>query len=490
MSAAAARAQAIRKRFGATTALNGVDFDVMPGEVHALVGENGAGKSTLVRILAGVHRPDEGRVAINGKNCHFSSPHDAIAAGIVTIPQELRLVPALSVAENLALGDLPVRRLWGLLPVVDRARMRADANSQLARFDFSADPDRPISHLGFAEQQIIAIAKALRRHCLVLILDEPTAALENREIARLFAVLARLKDEGTAIVYVSHRLEEIVALADRCTVLRDGRVAALARRGEFNAADLVNAMTGHAAEELHLTPAVLGPVLIEDAEPRADAISLRSGEIVGLAGLLGSGTERVLARLFGTAQPASLVRVADKDLHLKSPIAAIDAGIGMVPGARRLGLVMNLSVRDNILLASLGHLHCAGWLDRRAGDRLIAELMDLLDIRPRRPHLKASALSGGNQQKVILAKWLARRAKVLLLNEPTQGIDVAAKAQIHALLRDFAARGGGVLLNSSDLSELARLCDAVLALRQGRVAARIDRADGLSEERVHAAIVT
>ena len=490
MSAAAASAQAIRKQFGATTALDGVDFDVMPSEIHALVGENGAGKSTLVRILAGVYRPDEGRVAINGKNCHFSSPHDAIAAGIVTIPQELRLVPALSIAENLALGDLPVRHLCGLLPVVDRARMRADARSQLARFDFSADPDQPIRHLGFAEQQIIAIAKALRRHCRVLILDEPTAALENREIARLFAVLARLKDEGTAIIYVSHRLEEIVALADRCTVLRDGRVAALARRGEFNAADLVNAMTGHAAQELHLTPTAPGPVLIEDAEPRVDAIRLRAGEVIGLAGLLGSGAERVLARLFGTARAASVVRVTDKDLRLNSPIAAIDAGIGMVPGARRLGLVMNLSVRDNILLASLGHLRRAGWLDYRTGDRLVTELMDLLDIRPRRPHLKASALSGGNQQKVILAKWLARRAKVLLLNEPTQGIDVAAKAQIHALLRDFATRGGGVLLNSSDLSELARLCDAVLALRQGRVAARIDRSDGLSEERVHAAIVT
>jgi ABC-type sugar transport system ATPase subunit len=489
MSQAAASAQMLRKRFGATTALDGVSFDVMPGEVHALVGENGAGKSTLVRILGGVHRPDEGRIAIDGRDCHFASPHDAIAAGIATIPQELRLVPALSVAENLALGDLPLRRLLGCVPVVDRARMRDNARAQLARFDFAPDPDRTISRLGFAEQQIVAIAKALRRRCRVLILDEPTAALENREIARLFAILARLKDEGTAVIYVSHRLEEIVTLADRCTVLRDGRVVALARRGEFNAADLVNAMTGRAAEELRITPAVPGPVLIEDAEARADAIRLRAGEVVGLAGLLGSGTERVLGRLFGILSPASTVYVNNKVCRLDSPQAAIDAGIGMVPGARRLGLVMNLSVRDNILLPSLGHLHRAGWIDRRAGDRLVAELMDLLDIRPRRPQLKASALSGGNQQKVILAKWLARRVKVLLLDEPTQGIDVAAKAQIHALLRDFAAKGGGVLLNSSDLSELARLCDAVLALRHGHVAARIERADGLDEARVHAAIV-
>jgi ribose transport system ATP-binding protein len=486
---AAVRAQGIRKSFGATVALDGVDFEVMPGEIHALVGENGAGKSTLVRILGGVHRPELGRLTIAGQDCQFASPHDAIAAGVVTIPQELRLVPALSVAENLALGDLPERRLLGVLPIVDRARMRADARTQLARFDFAPDPDLPIGRLNFGEQQIVVLAKALLRRCRVLILDEPTAALENREITRLFSLLGRLKDEQTAIIYVSHRLDEIVTLADRCTVLRDGRVVALARRGEFDARDLVHAMTGRAPEEARAAPATPGDVLIEDAAPRADAICLRAGEVIGLAGLLGSGTERVLARLFGTAHPPSVVRIQRAQRRLDNPLAAIGSGIGMVPGARRLGLVMNLSVRDNILLPNLTHLHRLGIINRRAGDRLVAALMDLLDIRPRRPRLRVSALSGGNQQKVILAKWLARRVKVLLLNEPTQGIDVAAKAQIHALLRDFAARGGGVLLNSSDLSELARSCDAVLALRQGRIVRRIDRADGLDEEHVHAAIV-
>jgi ribose transport system ATP-binding protein len=485
----AVRAQAICKRFGATIALDGVDFDVMPGEIHALVGENGAGKSTLVRILGGVHRPDRGQIRVDGQDCYFGNPHDAIAAAIVTIPQELRLVPALSIAENLALGDLPVRRLIGLFPIMDRRRMREDAIAELAKFDFAPDPDRPIGRLTFAEQQIVMIAKALRRRCRVLILDEPTAALDHREINRLFPVLARLKQQGTAMIYVSHRLEEIVTLADRCTVLRDGRVAALARRGEFNAADLVRAMTGRAAHERPVAHAEPGPELIADAEPRADAVSLRAGEVTGLAGLLGSGTERVLSRLFGLAEPASLVRVKGKNLRLNHPRAAIDAGFGLVPGTRRLGLVMNQSVRDNILLASLDDLHRFGWINRRAGDRVVAELMDLLDIRPRRAQLVVSALSGGNQQKVILAKWLARRVTVLLLDEPTQGIDVAAKAQIHALLRDFAARRGGVLLNSSDLSELARLCDSVLALRHGRIVERIERADGLDEEQVHAAIV-
>jgi ABC-type sugar transport system ATPase subunit len=481
---AAARVEDVRKRFGATTALDGVDFAVMPGEIHALVGENGAGKSTLVRILAGVYRPDQGRVTIAGQDRSFASPHDAIASGVVSIPQELRLVPALSVAENLALGDLPIRRVLGVR-LVDRARLRADARAQLARFDFAPDPNRSVRHFGFAEQQIIAIAKALRRRCRVLILDEPTAALESPEIARLFAILARLKDQGTAIIYVSHRLEEIVALADRCTVLRDGRVAAVARRGEFSAADLVHAMTGRTVQEEQVTTAAPGRVLMD-----TDAMRLHAGEIIGLAGLLGSGAGQVLQRLFGLVRPASVVRVDDKPCRLDRPTAAIDAGIGLVPPARELGLVMILSVRDNILLPSLGHLHRAGLIDRRAGDRVVAELMDLLDIRPRRPSLKVSALSGGNQQKVILAKWLARRVKVLLLDEPTQGIDVAAKSQIHALLRDFVAGGGGVLLHSNELSELARSCDAVLAVRHGRIASRIDRADGLDEQRLHAAIVT
>jgi ribose transport system ATP-binding protein len=489
MNKVAAGAQNVRKRFGATTALDGVNFEVLAGEIHALVGENGAGKSTLVRILGGVVRPDQGHVAIDGRECHFTSPHDAIAAGVVTIPQELHLVPALSVAENLALGDFPTQRLFGMPALVDRARMRDEARAQLASFDFAPDPDVPVRQLGFAEQQIVAIAKALRRRCHVLVLDEPTAALENREIARLFVMLRRLKDRGTAIVYVSHRLEEIVALADRCTVLRDGRVAALVRRGEFASADLVQAMTGRAAVQQTIAPAPLGRVLLEDAETRADTVAVRAGEVLGLAGLLGSGATQVLRRLFGLDRATTAARVKGEIRRLDHPAAAIESGIGFVPPSRRLGLVMNQSVADNILLPSLGR-HGRGLNGRRAARRLVAELMDLLDIRPRRPELKVSALSGGNQQKVILAKWLARRVDVLLLDEPTQGIDIAAKGQIHALLRDFAARGGGVLLSSSDLSELANVCDAVLAVRHGGIVARIERTDRLDEARVHAAIAT
>jgi ABC-type sugar transport system ATPase subunit len=483
----AASARDISKRFGATLALDGVDFDVMPGEIHALVGENGAGKSTLVRILGGVHRPDAGGIEVGGEPSRFASPHDAIAAGIATIPQELRLVPALSVAENLTLADPPVRRVLGVR-TIDRARMDDEARAQLAQLDFAPDPRTRVDRLGFAERQLVAIAKALRQRCRLLILDEPSAALETREIERLFAVLGQMKAKGAAIIYVSHRLDEVVAIADRCTVLRDGRVAAHSRRGEFSVGDLVVAMTGRAAADVSADVAVPGPVLLEDAEPRPDAIRVHDNEVVGLAGLLGSGADAVLRRLFGVAGTGGAVQLRGQLQKIAGPRQAIRAGIGMVPGERRLGLVMKLSVRDNILLPSLDRLARGGRIDRAAGDRLVMELMELLDIRPRQPQLKASALSGGNQQKVILAKWLARRVGLLLLDEPTQGVDVAAKAQIHALIRDFARDGGGVLLSSSDLAELTRICDSIVALHQGQATARLDRTGGFDEQRLHAAI--
>ncbi|HEV2955367.1 MAG TPA: sugar ABC transporter ATP-binding protein [Xanthobacteraceae bacterium] len=483
----AASAKGIVKHFGATAALAGVDFDVMSGEIHALVGENGAGKSTLIRILAGVHRPDRGTIEVDGRPYRFTGPHAAIAAGIVTIPQELRLVPALGVAENIALGDPPVRRILGLIARVDRARMREDARRVLAQLDFAPDPDAPAGSLSFAERQLVMIAKALRRRCRVLILDEPTAALEKREIDRLFAVLARMKAQGTAVIYISHRLGEVVALADRCTILRDGRVAAVARRGAFDAERLARAMTGD-LEPRASSPgtAVPGGTVLQEAASRPDAVRLRAGETLGLAGLLGSGTDRVLARLFGIKPEPERVAVNGVPRRLTSPAAAIAAGIGMVPAERVLGLIMSASVRDNIVLPSLGRFIRRGRIDEAAADRAVLELMDLLDIRPRRPDATVSALSGGNQQKVVLAKWLARGVAILLLDEPTQGIDVAAKAHIHALLRDFARRGS-VLMNSSDLAELALMCDAVLAFHHGRIAARIERSD-LDEPRLHAAI--
>ncbi len=487
MTIPAGSARGVSKHFGATRALDSVDFDVLAGEVHALVGENGAGKSTLVRILGGVHRPDRGEIAVDGTARRFHGPRDAIAAGIVAIPQELRLVPALSIAENLTLGNPPLRRVLGL-SLIDRARMRQEAKEQLAQLDFAPDPDRRVDRLSFAERQLVAIAKALRRRCRILILDEPTAALEMREIERLFTLLTRMKSQGTAIIYVSHRLDEVVALADRCTVMRDGRIAASSRRGTFNVADLIEAMTGGGMAEADASASTPGAMLVEDATDRPDAVRLRAREVIGLAGLLGSGASAVLRRIFGLSDETMELRRGGVRKRITNPAAAVRNGIGFVPDERRLGLIMNLSVRDNILLPSLDALARGGRIDRARGDRLVKQLMETLDIRPKQADLPASALSGGNQQKVILAKWLAREVGVLLLDEPTHGIDVAAKAQIYALIREFARRGGGVLIRSSDLAELALTCDAILPVRQGRITDRLERSEGFDEKRLQAAI--
>ncbi len=489
MSRVAVNVAGLTKTFGATRALDNVDFSLNAGETHALVGENGAGKSTLIRILSGVHRADSGVIEIAGQQHSFNNPRESILAGIVTIPQELRLVPALSIAENIALGSLPLRRLFGILPGIDRKRMRDEAQIYLDQLNFKADLDRPVQSLSFAERQLVAIAKALRLNCKVFILDEPTAALEDREIARLFEVLERMKQQGTAIIYISHRLDEIVTLADRCTILRDGRIVAVKQRGAFTTADLIEGMTGKMAHEEFGDAPQPGQTLIEETDQRSDRMTVRAKEVVGLAGLLGSGTDQIMRRLFGAGREHATVRLAGgEQTRFVRPKDAISSDVGFVPGERALGLVMNQSVRDNILLPSIVRDNNPFWINRRKGDALVHELMELLDIRPRRPDLRVGSLSGGNQQKVIIAKWLARRVSVLLLDEPTHGIDIAAKMHVHALIRKFTRDGGGVLVSSSDLAELARICDSVLAVRNRRIINRIERKEGMDEGSLRASI--
>ena len=494
-SASVVVAERLRKRFFNIQALDDVSFDLRPGEIHAVVGENGAGKSTLIKLLVGILHPDGGRILLDGRERRFRDPHEALAAGLAVIPQELRLVPALSVAENVLLGHLPERRLLGVLPLVDRRALRTQARETLDRLGLPATLDTPVGTLPYAEQQLVAIARALSRRVRVLVLDEPTAALEAREVRRLFETIAALKAEGVGIVYISHRLEEVVELADRCTVLRDGRMVAVRRRGELDLGGLVRDMTGRDVEEArNRARRPLGPSLLRASaglETAGFPVSIGGGEVVGLAGLLGSGTGRLLRRLFG-AERAIAIELRGRHTIVRQPGDAIRAGIGMVPGERARGLVLTASVRDNILMPVFDRVGRGPggrlWLDRARADAVVRELMDALDVRPRDPDRIVRYLSGGNQQKVVFARWLAARAAVLLLEEPTQGIDIAAKAQIHRLIREFADQGGGVLLASADLHEVLSESDSVLAMRKGAIVARLGQDAPRSESALRAAL--
>ena len=487
--AAAAR---VSKRFGATQALDDVSLELRAGQVHALVGENGAGKSTLIKIFGGIHRPDSGATLVSGATRRLRSPREALAAGIAVIPQEIMLVPALNAAENVLLGLLPSRRFAGLLPGIDRDALRKQAAARLARLNFAPDFVRPVERLSYAERQLIAIAKALHDDLLVLILDEPTASLEHREVQRLFEVIETLKQQGVAIVYVSHRLDEVEALADVCTILRDGRVVDVSHRGDLDRQRMTKLMTGRDLEELHrahdLEP---GESLLRFDGPETSVVGtfdVRAREVAGVAGLLGSGTTAFLKRLFGAGGSPAEVGTARGTMTLEAPSRAIGEGIGLVPGERREGLIMQLTVRENIALPNLDRLSRIWRLDDRAISGLVDRLIDAVDIRPRNPELPVHNLSGGNQQKVIFARWLAGHINLLLLDEPTHGIDIGAKVGIHRLIRRFVEDGGGVVFASSEMNEVMALSDSVLAMRHGGFVARIARGDDYTERALRAAL--
>lgn len=464
--------EGVSKRFGATQALDRVSVAVEGGQVLALLGENGAGKSTLIKMLAGIHQPDAGRILLDGQPVVLRTPQQALRAGIVLVPQELRVVPTLSVAQNVLLDQLPVRRLAGIVPRLDQMALHARLRQLLDETCIELDPRARAGALSFAERQLIVIARALAHRPRVLILDEPTASLEKREVDRLFAVVRRLREQGVAIIYISHRLEEIPQLADRCVVMRDGKVVAQLDGPEFPAPVLVRAMTGRPLLALVRQAQVPGAQQTE-LTLGEQRMTLHHGEVLGLAGLLGSGTTQWLRSLFGAdgAHPGGVRR-------------AVAQGRAFVPAERAKALVMNMSIRDNIVLPHLAR-YSRGWRrDERAIDAVVAQMVQRLDIRPPDPRLAVGRLSGGNQQKVAFAKWLTSELSLLLLDEPTNGIDIAAKVLLHERILEYTRAGGSVVLSSTDLQELLELSHSVVVLRRGRVAGAMQRGSEYGEGRL------
>ena len=473
----------ISKSFGTNRILYDVDFELQAGEVHALLGENGAGKSTLMKILMGIHHADAGEVVLQGEPIGGHSVSDHLSRGIAMIFQELSLIPNGTVAENVFLGHEPqVARLW-----VDQRKMRRDTERLIASLGFELSADAEVRSLGFAQRQMVEILKALSRGARVLIMDEPTSSLTMHEETALFALIASLKQRGIGIIYISHRMAEIFAIADRLSIIKDGRMIGPLQPGETSVAAIASMMSRVAPVEalpevpiaVVARPATGAPVLevqalATRAKLRDVSLSVAAGEIVGIAGLVGSGRSTLLKALFGLLPDTrGGVSVDGQVVVTGRTRAALAAGIALVPEDRRLeGLVVKHSLADNIALPSLDRLRLGRWLPIAPTvrlDRLFERFRHALNIAATGPRQPAQQLSGGNQQKIVFGKWLARSPRLLLLDEPTSGVDVNAKAEMRALIRSTAAAGIGVVLVSSELDELVTTADRILVMVDGRI---------------------
>jgi rhamnose transport system ATP-binding protein len=482
-----AELRGISKRFAATQALDSVSLDLLPGEVHALVGENGAGKSTLVKILAGVYQPDSGTILLDGEPTQIHGPATARSLGIAVVHQEPRLFPDLTVAENVFIGHAPA----GPFGTIDWGGTRRAAQALFRELDVQFDVGAPVRGLSMADQQLIEIAKSLSVDARVLILDEPTASLSAHEVERLFTIVRRLRDRGVAILFVSHRLDEVFALCDRATVFRDGKHVITTPTSELTTADLVRHMVGRAVSLFPKVETPIGNVLLEVSGLtrvgafRDVSFSVRSGEIVGLAGLVGAGRTEVARVLFGIDQrDGGEVRLGGRPVAFASPSAAMHAGIAYLPEDRHQeGLVLDFTIAQNVTLPILPRLF-RRLLIRASTERRVAhEYTEQHNVRMVGGYDLVGALSGGNQQKVVLAKWLASRPSILILDEPTRGIDIGAKVEVHRIISELAASGLGIILISSDLPEVLAMSDRILVLHEGRLTAEIPRQQA-TEERV------
>jgi rhamnose transport system ATP-binding protein len=488
------------KSFGAVRALIDGSVTLLRGEVQALLGENGAGKSTLVKVLAGVYQPDSGTLTVDGHQVTLHGPAAARAAGIAVIYQEPMLFPDLTVAENMFIGRQPLRpgnRLAGSRRI-DRRAMREEASAIFDRLGVSLDPARLARGLSIADQQVVEIGKALSLNARVIVMDEPTAALSAAEVDRLFEVIRTLRAQGAAVLFISHRLEEVFAICQTVTVMRDGKHVLTSDLAGLSANDLVRAMVGRELAER--APEAAGvrpgePVLTVERLTREGvftdiSFTVRSGEVLALAGLVGAGRSEVARAVFGIDRyDAGLVTVRGKRLKKASPVSAMAAGIGFVPEDRRQqGLVMDMSIQQNVALASLPALSKGGLLRSGAERAMATEWGTRLKIKYGRLTDPVSMLSGGNQQKVVLAKWLGRKPSVLIVDEPTRGIDVGTKAEVHHLLTELARDGVAILMISSELPEVLGVADRVLVMREGRLTAEFSHADASQETVMSAAM--
>ena len=481
------RLRGVSKEFPGVLAVDEVDLEILPGEVHAVAGENGAGKSTLMKLLSQVERPTSGEVEISGESVEFHGPRYAQSLGVAMVYQEFALASHLSVAENLFLGHEPARAGF-----IDRRAEKEKAGELLRRVGLDIDPGRSASSLTVAEQQRVEIAKALAIDAKVVIMDEPTATLAEKEIEELFEVIRDLTSRGIAILYISHRLDEIFRIADRVTVMRDGKVVHTASASELDEEELVSLMVGREVGNLYPKPeAKIGEVLLRiEGITRSGVLEdcsfeVRAGEILGFAGLVGAGRTELARAIFG-ADPIDSGRVEldGREIQIRSPQAAIDVGIGyLTEDRKREGLALQLAVDQNITLANLPAQ--AGLLNLGAEQRIARDRSQQLDIQTPTIRRKVQMLSGGNQQKVVVAKWLETHAKVLFFDEPGRGIDVGTKAEMFGLIGDLAKEGRGIVLISSYLPELLNMCDRIMVMRDGKIAGELDRKE-FSEERITA----
>ncbi len=483
----------VTRRFPGIVALQDVTLDILPGEVHALVGQNGAGKSTLVKILSGAVEPSAGQILLHGESIRLATPVAAVAHGIATITQEMNLVPTLSVAENVMIGHLPTHRGWR----IDWAEMRRTAREFLAELGLDLDPDARVQDLSVAQRQGVEIARALSRRASIAIMDEPTSALAAPEIERLLETILRLRERGTSIIYVSHKMDEIFRVSDRISVFREGRCLATLNKTETDHDTVVHLMVGqalrtgltHGGHKLEGEPVLEVEGLTSAGKFRDVSFRLHPGEVLGFSGLVGAGRTEVVRALFG-ADPidAGVVRVAGKPVKTPRPDQMIALGVGFVPEDRRTqGLLLGMSIRDNLVLVDLARRVAYG-LRRLVAEKTAAlGMVKTLSIRAPGLSTPAATLSGGNQQKVAIGKWLGASPRILIFDEPTRGIDIAAKGEILRIIEELAQSGVAIILVSSEQADVLEVSDRILVMREGRIVAELRRDEANPEVLTQAA---